>query len=292
MDLYQLEYFVEVARHRSFTRAAERIGIVQPALSLQVKRLEEELGQSLFIRNRRHLLITPAGELFLEHAHNLLAMAAAAKESVGGLAELKHGRVTIAAIPAVSAHWLPSRINAFHKRHPGIDLALIEESSDGVAGLVGDGRAEIGFLQLPETDPRLEVREVFSEPYVVAFPSRHPAAKQKSVSLEKLADEPFVRYRGKARDAVLQACRRAGFEPRIVCAARELATVHALVKAGLGVAVLPALAVPDKLPGVKTVPLRSPALKRTIAAVFRKKPALSPAGRAFLDLVPRRTGTG
>lgn len=285
MDLYQLEYFVEVAREGSFTRAARRVGIVQPALSQQIKRLEQELGTPLLVRDRRRTRVTPAGGILLEHARQLLALAAHARESIAGLAGLKHGRLTLAAIPAVSAFQLPEQLNRFRRAHPGVELVIIEESSTAVAELVASGQAEVGFLQLPEADSRLTVQELLSEPHQVLLPVRHPLARRRFVQIRQLAQEPFIQYRGKVRDAVAQACRDAGFNPRVACVTSELATVHALVAAGLGIAVLPRMAIPTNLRRVRAVPLSRPQLCRTVGIVTRSDGLLSAAARVFLEQV-------
>lgn len=285
MELYQLEYFMEVARQRSFTLAAKKVGIVQPALSQQIKRLEEEFNTALFIRDRRRIQLTPAGETLLEHARDLLAMAQHTRESVAGLTELKHGRLTIAAIPAVSAFYLPDRINLFREKHPGIELVILEESSTGVAELVGNGTAEIGFLQLPELDQRLETRKLLTESHQVLVHQDHPLSGNLSVTMKRLAGEPFIQYRGKVRETVLQACRQAGFDPKVACVTSELATVHALVRSGLGVAVLPEMAIPKDSPGVRRLSLRQPHLKRDIGMAWRHATPLSAACRAFEESV-------
>lgn len=288
MDLYQLEYFVEIARQGNFTRAARQIGIVQPALSQQIKRLEEELGTLLFVRDRRRARLTAAGETLLEHAQQLLAKALQAKEAVIGMGRLESGKLTIAAIPAVSAFYLPGHINMFRKTYPAIELLILEESSDGVTELVGNGVAEVGFLQLPETDPRLETTRLLTEPHHVILHRRHSLAKSNNLTLKQLSGESFIQYRGKVRDTVLQACRQAGFEPRIACATGELSTVHALVRAGLGLSVLPELAIPPGLTGVRAIQLHKPTLNRSIGIATRHSTPQSAACQAFINLISER----
>ena len=282
MELYQLEYFFELTRQGSFTRAARKAGIVQPALSQQIRRLEEEFGTPLFIRDRRQVRLTAAGEILLEHAHQLIARAALAKEAVCGLDRLASGAVTIAAIPAVSAFFLPRRVHHFRTSHPGLELVIHEESSTGVAERVSNGSAEVGFLQLPEPDQRLEIKPLLTEPFRLLVHQRHPLGRDRSVSLRQLAGEPFILYRGKVRDTVLQACRPSGFEPRIACSTTELATVHAMVQTGLGISILPEMAVPKGLKGTRIIPLRRPGLARQIGLVFRRNAPRSTALEAFL----------
>lgn len=282
MELYQLEYFVEVARQRNFTRAAERLHIAQPALSQQMRNLEAELGATLFARGRRQTTLTAAGEALLPHAQSLLAQAEAAKHVVAEVAELRAGRLVVASIPSLSGCWLPRVVKRFRQRHPSIELAITEDSSTRVADLVDRGQAEIGFLQLPADRDRFEVHELLAEPFVVLAAADHALARRRSVRLAELRDQPFVFYKGKARETALGACREAGFEPRIACESGELETVRALVAAGLGVAVLPRLAVRAAQDGLKALELREPVVRRKLGWICRKGAPLSAAAKVFV----------
>ena len=285
MELYQLAYFLEIARQRSFTRAAEHLHMAQPALSQQMKNLEQELGAELFIRGRKETQLTAAGKALLPRAEALLAQAEAAKLVVADVAQLRGGRLVIAAIPSVSACLLPKVIERFGKAHRGITLQLIEESSENVAESVESGLADIGFLQPPVSKRAFETRFVITEPFVLMVAKSHPLARQKEVRLKNLGDESFIFYKGRARDSALEACRTAGFQPRVVCESGELETIRALVNAGLGVAVVPQLAASNLPKGVLSVPVRDHSMERRIAAVWKKSSALSPAASALLELV-------
>jgi DNA-binding transcriptional LysR family regulator len=282
MELYQLAYFLEVTRQKNFTRAAERLNLAQPALSQQMKNLEAELGAPLFVRGRRQTLLTPAGEALLPRAEALLAQAEAARQTVAEVASLRGGRLVIATIPSVSACWLPPVIRRFRAAHPGVELVLVEESSGRVAELVESGRAELGLLQLPVNGEVFDVRELACEPFVLLVGAEHPVARQKTIRLAALAGEPFIFYKGRARDTVLSACREAGFEPRVACESGELETVRALVAAGLGVALLPRLAVTAGRPAIRVLELRDPRVERTLGWIRRRGHPLSRAASAFV----------
>ncbi len=286
MELYQLGYFLQIASRRSFTRAAEHLHMAQPALSQQMKNLETELGTSLFIRGRRETQLTAAGKTLLPRAEALLALAKAAKMAVADAAQLRGGRLVIAAIPSVSACLLPKVIANFGKLHGEVELRLIEESSEAVAQSVESGLADIGFLQPPVSKRTFQTQMIVTEPFVLLAAKSHPAARFKEVRLKKLADEAFVFYKGRARDSALEACRKAGFEPRIACESGELETIRALVAAGLGVAVVPQIASHGLPPLVKAITIREPKMERQIAAAWKKAGALSPAAQAFLKLIP------
>lgn len=283
MELYQLAYFVEIARQQNFTRAAARLNMAQPALSLQMRNLERELGAELFIRGRRQTNLTAAGKAFLPKAESLLAQADAAKLVVSDVVQLRAGRLVIATIPSVSASWLPQVIQSFKRQHPGIEMQLIEDSSEGVSEIVESGRADIGFIQMPAGKSTFEARTLITEAFVLLVSSSHPLARKREVRLRQLASEPFVFYKGRARDTALESCRKAGFEPQIACETGELETVRALVAAGLGLAIVPQLAVVQLPRTLKCVRLVEPRIYRQIAAIWRRGSRLSPAASEFLS---------
>jgi LysR family transcriptional regulator, hydrogen peroxide-inducible genes activator len=286
MELYQLGYFIEIARQRSFTRAAERLHMAQPALSQQMKNLESELGTALFIRGRKEIQLTAAGKAFLPRAEALITQAEAAKAIVSDVAQLRGGKLIIAAIPSVSACLLPEVIRSFSRLHRKVELQLIEDSSERVAENVESGLADIGFLQLPASKSAFETRTIITEPFVLLVAKSHALAKQKEVALKQLASESFIFYKGRARDTALETCRKAGFEPRIACESGELETVRALVAAGLGLAVVPQLAAGNLPKTIEAIAIREPKMQRQIAAVWQKGSVLSPAAQALLKLIP------
>ena len=287
MELYQLGYFLEIARQRSFTRAAGRLHMAQPALSQQMKNLESELGTPLFNRGRKEVQLTAAGKALLPRAESLLTQAAAAKAAVSDVAELRSGKLTIAAIPSVSACLLPEVVRSFHKHHGQVALQLIEDSSERVADCVESGLADIGFLQLPASKSAFKAETILTEPFVLLVSKSHPLAIQKAVLLRQLSAEAFIFYKGRARDTALESCRKAGFEPRTVCESGELGTVRALVAAGLGLAIVPRLAAGNLPTSIRTVLIREPQMQRQIAAVWQKGSVLSPAAATLLQLATR-----
>jgi DNA-binding transcriptional LysR family regulator len=285
MELYQLGYFIEIARQRSFTRAAERLHMAQPALSQQMKNLEAELGTALFIRGRKEVQLTAAGKAFLPRAEALLTQAEAAKAVVSDVAQLRGGKLIIAAIPSMSACLLPGVIRSFSRLNRKVELQLIEDSSEHVAACVESGLADVGFLQLPASKAAFEARTIITEPFVLLVAKSHALAKLKDVTLKQLATESFIFYKGRARDTALEACRKAGFEPRVACESGELETVRALVAAGLGLAVVPQLAAGNLPKTIQAITIREPKMQRQIAAVWQKGSVLSPAAQALLKLM-------
>jgi len=287
MELYQLEYFLEAARQRNFTRAAAHLHLAQAALSEQIRKLESELGTPLFNRGRRETVLTSAGETLRQHAEALLERADAAKRAVHDLIGLRGGRLTIGAIPSVSACLLPVAIAAFRKQHPLVELALFEGTSEIVAQWVESGRVEFGIVQLPTSSGSFDEHPLFVEPFVALISKNHSLAKQKTITLAKLADEPFILYKGRARDTALTACRTAGFEPRIACESSELETIRSLVAAGLGIAILPHLATRQATPRCVAVRLRDNPAERQVALLTRTGHSTSPSAAAFREMLKR-----
>lgn len=279
MELFQLRYFLAVADHRNFTRAAHALHLAQPALSQQIRQLEDELGVRLLDRGRRETTPTAAGEVLRERARALLTDADAARQAVADVAALRGGRLVVAAINSISGRWLPERIGRFRDRCPGVELSLRVGRSDEVAELVATGVAEIGFLQLPADRDRFQVRELFTEDFLVLLPAGHELADRPRLTLKELRRQSFVLYKGRAREVVLRACEAAGFTPRVACESGELDTVRELVAARLGIAVLPHLAVDPGQTGVRMIPLGGPRLRRRIGWIARRRSELSAAAR-------------
>jgi fatty-acyl-CoA synthase len=288
MELYQLQYFIEVARNRNFTRAGKRLNLATPALSLQIKKLEKEFGTRLFNRGQKETLMTPAGETLFQKAQALLTMADSVKQSVAELSELRAGRLAIAFIPSLGAHWLPGILKDFRAKFPCLDLLTHEENSQGVAALVEEATAELGFLELPTNNQLFEISEIWNEPFYAVLPAEHSLAGKKYITLQQLEKDSFVVKRGESQQQTIEACRSAGFEPRIACECSEQETKIALVQAGLGVLLLPQLDACVLRENVVAVPIREPKRLREVGLIRRRGKELSSAARAFVDFVKQR----
>src|SRR5215471_10211226 len=299
MELRQLAYFVAIAEERNFTRAAERIPIAQPAISQQIRRLEAELGERLFLRDRRGIRLTPAGQALLPHARAALQAAEGGRDAVAALTGLLTGRLTVGLV-----HPLPDRrflhlLGAFHRSHPRIELTLLEDQPDALLAALAAGQlhaALIGQGRYDRPPPGLQMLPVAREPVVVAVHPAHLLAGRGQVPLRALRAEPMVTLTraSKLRSTLETACQAAGFAPRIVAETSDLGVMVELAAEQLGVAVLPASGL-EGAAGLVRLRLTHPTLDRRILLVWR--PATSPpAARAFLTLardhlVPARGST-
>src|SRR3954468_23487592 len=192
MELRQLEYFAAVARHRHFTRAAEALYVTQPALSQQVRRLEAELGLTLFRRTSKGVELTAAGAALLVHAEKVLAEVAAARADMDRHTGVARGVVRVAST-AADAPRLPEALADFHTDHPGIQIALRQGSASEVVGLVQRGSVDVAVLALTGEAPAgVDVHPLAEEPLRVAVPAHDPLAGAAGVALEDLRGRPFI----------------------------------------------------------------------------------------------------
>jgi DNA-binding transcriptional LysR family regulator len=287
MELRQLAYFVAVAEERNFTRAAERIPIAQPAISQQIRRLEAELGEHLFIRDRRGIRLTPAGEALLPHARTALQAAEGGREAVAALSGLLTGRLAVGLVHPLPDRRFPRLLGAFHHAYPRIELTLLEDQTDALLAALAAGQlhaALIGQGRYDRPPPDLESLPVAQEPVVVAVHPTHPLAGRGQVPLRALREEPMVTLTraSKLRSTLETACQAAGFAPRVVAETSDLGVMVELAAEQLGVAVLPASGL-EGAAGLVRLRLTHPQLDRRILLVWR--PAASPpAARAFLAL--------
>src|SRR5579883_2650868 len=244
MELRQLESFVAVAEEAHFTRAAARLHVAQPALSQQIRAFERELGVELFERTSRSVRLTPAGSALLPLARRALAAADDARRAAVEQSVEPAGPVRLGVTPTTGAHLLPTRLAAFARARPRVELLLREGGALALEEELANGRIDLAVITLPPHHEGLQTATLLSEELLLAVAPDHPLAKRAEVALEELAGEPFVLYREGygLRDAVLSACRLAGFTPRVALDGGETETVLRLCAAGLGVTLVPPLA--------------------------------------------------
>ena len=269
MTLQQLVYFLAVARTRNFTRAAERSHVAQPSLSKQIHNLETELGAPLFTRARGNVALTPAGEALLPVAARILSDVDIARLEVAELVGLRRGRVRIGATPSVCVGLLADVLRRFHDSYPGIALVVAENGSRDLVRSLVAGELDLALIIVPPqgVDPALTTTPILREELVVASAS---AAPREPVRLTDLRDRQLVMFREgyDLRASTLQACREAGFEPRLAVEGGEMDAVLRFVEAGLGVALVPSMVLANR-PALHLATLAPPGLHRTIALAHR-----------------------
>lgn len=285
MELRQLRYVDAVAKHLHFTRAAQSLGVAQPALSHQIKRLEQELGVDLFTRSRAGVRLTAAGETLLPRVRRALSELDAGREELAAVTGLRTGHVRLGAMQALGPLDLPRAIARFHDEHPGIEVTLSEESTSRMQQLVLDGDLDLAIVALDVGVPEgLAATELLTEPILLAVPHDHRLCDRQFVSVAELADERFVFFREGTglRRAAEHIAHDAGFRPRIAFETGNLDRLLALVHEGLGVSLIPASSAARARAQIRALPL-SPGLTRTAGVVWRTDRVLPPGARAMRD---------
>lgn len=242
-DLRRLRYFVAVAEELHFGRAARRLNVSQPPLSVQIRTLEREIGTPLLVRTQRRVELTEAGRVLLDEARRLLEQAEAAVVHARRAAEGAVGRLAIGFVSTVDYSILPPLVRRFRQKHPGIALKLLELTGDRQQALLQSGELDLGLSILPSPSPGLTMRPVFREPLIAAVPASHPLAGRRRTALRSLAAEAFIQFPRELApglyDLAIAACQRAGFTPHLAQEAIQMQTILGLVAAGLGVALVP-----------------------------------------------------
>ena len=290
MELRHLIYFEAVARHEHVSRAAIELAVAQPAITKQLKDLERELGGGpLFERVGRRLRLTETGRVLQSHARTILANVEATRAEMRERGGMRGGRVGLGAPPSVGERLLPEVLRSFHRGHPDVELRIIEGDSQALLEHLDRGALDLAVVTLPVVQRGLALTELFSEDLVVALAREHRLAKQPALRIADLADERFMLYSpaGYIRQALAQACRQAGFAPRVMLDSGSMELLLRLVEANLGVAVVPRLVTAGREELV-FLPLRDPPLTRTMGLVSREGRALAPAVIRMRDFIIER----
>ncbi len=287
VQLTQLAYFVAVAEERSFTRAAERVGVAQPSLSQQVKALESDLGALLVHRIRGDIRLTASGETLLPVARRMLADAETARREIHELAELGRGRVRLGATPSLCTRLLPPTLAAYCAAHPGVDVLVHESGSRDLQRDLAEGALDFALVidARLDADPELATIPLLAEDLVVISSPDVPAPTRRArMRVSDLQDVPMVMFRSgyDLRETTIAACRAAGFEPTFAVEGGEMDAVLEFVDAGLGVAVVPGTMVRDRFRATRFSP---PGLSRTVLLARRRDLEPPRAAQAFIDML-------
>jgi len=289
MELRHIRYFLAVAEESNFTRAAARVGIGQPPLSQQIRDLEQEIGVQLFHRVPHGAELTEAGRAFLEIAEGILASAERAKGAAQRAARGEIGRLRVGFTGSSAfSPWVPGLIREYRRAYPDIDVDLVELNSQLLMAKMKRDELDIAILRPGIEDPEdLKLCRFPDEPMVIALPAAHPLTAAAAAPLLALKDEAFVFYPRMIGlglyDEVFTVCTRAGFTPRVVQEAPQIASVVNLVAAEMGISIVPGPMQQVRVAGVAYRPFAGVAPVARHACAMRRGET-SPAARNFMAL--------
>ncbi len=288
MDLYQLRSFYEIVREQSFTRAADKLFLTQPAISLQLKALENELDEMLLERNRRQLRLTPAGELLFAHAKAVLAQQEKVCSDIAALRQVLRGRLAIGTSDTNCTYVLPSVLAEFRARYPAVELDVRNRMSPEVSNLVLNDEVAFGLATLPVKHRDLVSESLFERRDVLICPPDHALGKRRRIGLKQLAEYPFlVLERGSTSRQLIDAVfQRQGLALQVEMTLGGVEIIKRYVEIGLGIALVPEVAVEAEVAAGKVRAIQVSGLaKRQIGLIEHRQRRRSPATEAFLGLL-------
>ncbi|TDF95859.1 LysR family transcriptional regulator [Paenibacillus piri] len=285
MELRQLQYFVKVAKKQHVTQAAEELHVAQSAVSRQIHQLEEELGVSLFVQKGRNLQLTSVGKLFLSRMETILLDLERAVTEVREFLDPEAGEIRIGFPHSLGIYLLPTVVASFRKSHPNVKFRLRQGTYNSLIRDVMKGEIDLAFISpFPDNHDHVSGHLLLQEELYAIVPQGHELAEQGTIRLEQLKDDSFVMFSEEysLRSIVLEACDKAGFVPQIGFEGEETDTIRGLVAAGMGVSLLPEMALTEisQLQPAK-VRVTDPKVTRSIGLIQRAGDRLPPVAERF-----------
>ena len=294
MDIDQMRGFLETAREKSFTKAAGKLFLTQPAVSLQVKALETELETRLFERRGKQVLLTDAGRLLYERSEEVLDLVARIHQDIASLGELKTGQLRVGTSDTNCAYILPPVVKEFREAYPGVELRLTDRMSAEVVRLVLEGGVDFGLATLPVAESWVKTDFLFVRDDVVICPVDHPLTHLKDVSLQQVTDYPMLMLeQGSTSRALLdRVLHEAGLTAQVAMELGSIEVMKRFVEIGLGVALVPEVAVREEVLADKIAAVRVGDLPaREVGLVQRRNGHLSRAAEVFLEYLEVHVAT-
>jgi DNA-binding transcriptional LysR family regulator len=287
-DLADLRAFVAVADLGSFSLAAKSLNLSQPALSRRIEKIETALRIQLFERTTRRVEMTTIGRSYVQSARHVLNELDNSLLGTRSLAEKLSGEVNIACVPSAVGYFLPSVIKTYHKRFPRIRIRVADETASAILLAVTRAQADFGLTYLGTQEPDIEFEPLFVEQFVAACPRNHPLARKSRVTWADLSNYEYLTVAQGSGNRTLIDLALAGVaqRPDWYCEVRHVPALVSLIEAGLGVGVVPRLAMPlEDHPTLVSIPIEEPSLNRTFGLIRRRGKLLSAAAQQFYDLL-------
>lgn len=288
MDIRHLEYFVQVAKHLNFTKAASTLHISQPSLSKTIKGMEDELGVPLFYRSFRQLELTDAGKALLQNAKHVLHAYENLTSELNDVMDLKKGEIKIGVPPIIGAAFCSKLISQYIDLFPLINVSLMEVGSKKIKDGIRDGTLDVGFVcNKPLNNKEVESIQLVKDPLMLAIHSTHPLSENTTVEFTDLEKEAFIMYRQdfSLYDSILDACSSQGFYPNIVCESSQKDFIFEMIEAKLGIALLPGQ-ICERLnhENIVAIPFEVPTVHLELGMIWKKNNYLPFSVREFISV--------
>ena len=283
-----LRAFVAVAQTRSFAEASELVHLSQPALSISIKNLEDNIGGKLFARTTRSLVLTPEGKIFFPVAKRLLADWNDAFNDLNNIFSLNRGNLTLAAMPSFASTVLPTHIKEFHLQYPSINIKVHDVIAEDTVAMVRSGKAELAISFDPGKSEDLLFEPLFTDVFIAALPEGHPLLAHARVDWQAIAELPFIALQrpSSIRQLIDGALLEQEITLNVEFETNQLATIGQMIATGLGVSAMPSLCIEQlQSIGVECRPLMSPMVSRRVGIITKRRYPLSCAAQSFKELI-------
>jgi DNA-binding transcriptional LysR family regulator len=286
MDLRQLRFFLEVAQSGGFTRAADKLNTAQSAVSLAIKKLEDELEVKLFDRRDRRVSLTVEGETLVKNAKDIFRRVAQARQEIADLRGLLSGEVQVGLTPVLSSFFFPKIISTFKRQFPALKISVTGDSASNIQRKIESGTLDIGILE-GKISEQLDSHHLLREEVVACVHRYHPFAKKKTCTTRELLAEPLVQFQKGyyIREIIDELAVKEGLVPTVMAESNLLSLVNSMVKEELGLAFMLKMAVGND-PDIVKVSC-DPPIYLDLAIAWKKQSPLSPANRAFVNFLVR-----
>src|SRR5438093_8076169 len=284
MEIHQLRYFVAVADEGSFSRAAAKVRVAQPSLSQQIRKLEAEVGQPLFDRLPRSVVLTEAGRCFIDYARQILASIGDARRCVDELKDEVAGRLAVGAIPTIAPYVLPELVVTFQKHYPEVTLDIVEDVTEGIRRRIEAGELDVALASTCQQSPTLRRERLGNEPLLALVPEGHELAKKTEITFDDLKSQRFLLLHEMhcLSQQVHHLLESRRLQPEIALAGSQLSTIANMVAAEIGVSIVPQMMVKHHAtPGCVSLPFAPPVPERELNVLYNPLRFQSKAATAF-----------
>lgn len=289
MELWQLEVFTAVEEEKSFSRAGQRLGRTQPAISSAIKLLEGELGEPLFDRLGRNIRLTSAGELLSGYAKQLLRLREEAMLAVGELRGLNRGTLRLGANETTCLYLLPEVLSAFTQAYPLVQVDIQRAITRAISERVIDGSLDFGIVTLPIKNARLEVLTIHRDEMALIVGPAHNLASRRSVRMSDLEDQPFILHKigTTTRERLVKHFNEGGVKIRVTMELASIETIKRFVSIGMGISIVPRLCIDKEIKegSLRALTIRDAKFQRKLGLIYNRERYQSQAARAFLSLI-------